>query len=265
MQAYSSLAAIAMASQVPLAQPVPLTAAVSIPRSRSRRLATPQCAILAALCLHAADDPNEIVRRALQLNQHNSELARQYTYIERQENRTVDNAGVVKRRESSTWDVTLLDGSSYRRLIQRNDKPLTPKDEADQLALRKKRAEMRRKETPEERQKRLDARERARKQQQDDLNEVPDALDLRIVGEEQIDGMPVWVIEGAPRKDYKPKSKEVSYFSKMKGRIWISKSDYQPVKIEAETIDTISMGAFLARVHKAAFTRASASASNSPT
>ncbi len=216
----------------------------------------PRCAIqatilcLAALSLPAADDPKEIIRRALQINAHNSELERSYTYVEREENRTVDGAGVVKHRESMTWDVTRLQGSFYRRLIQNNDKPLTAKEEAEQQAIQKKRAEMRRKETPEQKQKRLDARERGRKEQQEQLNEVPDAFDLRIVGEEQIDGMPVWIIEGTPHKGYKPKSKEVAYMSKMKGRICVSKSDYQPVKIEAETTETISIGAFLARVQK---------------
>jgi len=215
---------------------------------------TPHCAVLAFLfclgSLHAADDPNEIVRKALQLNAHNSELARSYTFLQRQENRTVDGAGVVKRRESTTWDIMFLEGSNYRRLVQRDDKALTPKEEQQQEAARGKSAEQRRKETPEQRQKRLDARERNRKQQQEELNEVPNAFDLRIVGDEQIDGMPVWVIEGTPRKNYKPKNRDAAYMSKMKGRIWVSKSDYQPVKIEAETIDTISIGAFLARVQK---------------
>lgn len=226
-----------------------ITAASSSLRPLARVLRAAQCAVW-ILCLHAADDPNDIVRQALQRNDHNSELARSYTYMQRQEDRIVDGKGLVKRRESETWDITLLEGSTFRRLVQRNDKPLTPKEEAEQQAIQKKRAEARRKETPEQKKKRLDARERARKQQQEELNEVPAAFNLRIVGEEQIEGMPVWVIEGTPRKDYKPTKKDYSYFSKMKGRIWVSKSDYQPVKIEAETTDTISIGAFVARVQK---------------
>jgi hypothetical protein len=64
------------------------------------------------------------------------------------------------------------------------------------------------------------------------------------------------VIEGAPHPGYKPKTKATGYFLKMKGRMWVSKDDYQVVKIEAETIDTISIGAFLVRLHKGARVRA---------
>jgi hypothetical protein len=61
------------------------------------------------------------------------------------------------------------------------------------------------------------------------------------------------VIDGEPIPGYKFKSNEYAGFvSKMKGRIWVSKSDYQPVKIDAETIGPISFGAVLARISKGA-------------
>jgi hypothetical protein len=50
------------------------------------------------------------------------------------------------------------------------------------------------------------------------MDEVIDGFDLRLAGEEQIDGVPVWVIEGAPQRGYKFKSSESdSVLSKMKG------------------------------------------------
>jgi hypothetical protein len=83
------------------------------------------------------------------------------------------------------------------------------------------------------------------------MDEAVEGLDLRLVGEERIDGVPAWVIDGAPREGYKFKSNDTSrVLSKMKGRIWVAKSDYQPVRIDAETIDTISFGAVLARIYK---------------
>jgi hypothetical protein len=209
-------------------------------------------ALCFTLTLFAADDPKEIVRRALQVNGHNDEIARSYTFLSRQEIRAMDGGGNVRHRESKTWDVTLLEGSPYRRLIQRDDKPLPPKEESQQQANLQRSIEERRKETPEQRQARLADWDRHRKAQLDDMKEVPDAFDLRLVGEEQVDGMPAWVIEGTPHPGYKPHSKTSQYFSKMKGRIWVAKSDYQPVKIEAETVDTISIGAFLLRLHTGA-------------
>jgi len=229
--------------------------------NRSMRISL--ASLYALLCiawpsLGAGDDPKEIVRRAMRINARNRELERSYTFVQRDEERTLDSSGAVKRRESKTWDVVPLQGSQFRRLIQRDDKPLSPKEEQQQEAARQKReaarrktAELRARETPEKRQKRLDARERARKQQQREMDEVIDGFDLRLAGEEQIDGVPVWVIDGAPQRGYKFKSSEsASVLSKMKGRIWVAKSDYQPVRIDAETTGTISFGAVLARIYK---------------
>jgi hypothetical protein len=95
--------------------------------------------------LHAADDPQEIVHRALRINARNRVLERSYTYVQRDEERTLDSSGAVKSRESKTWDVIPLQGSQFRRLIQRDDKPLSPKEEQQQEAARQKR------ETPGER------------------------------------------------------------------------------------------------------------------
>ena len=96
--------------------------------------------------VRAADDPKEILRRALRMDARNRELERTYTYVERHEERTLDGKGAVTHRESTTWDVTPLEKSMYRRLIQRDDKPLSPGEERQQEALRQKR-EAARKET----------------------------------------------------------------------------------------------------------------------
>jgi hypothetical protein len=229
----------------------------------SRSMPVSLASLYALVCfagppLGAGDDPKEIVRRALRIDAHNRELERSYTYVRRDEERTLDSAGAVKHRESRTWDVIPLQGSQFRRLIQRDDKPLSPKEEQQQNAIRQKReaarqktAELRAKETPVERQKRLEARDRARRQQQEEMDDVVDGFYLRLIGEEQIDGAPAWVIEGMPRKGYRFKSGEMARFlSKMKGRIWVAKSDYQPVRIDAETTDTVSFGAVVARIYK---------------
>jgi len=228
---------------------------------RSMRISLASLYVLlcvAAPSLRAADDLKEIVRRALRVNARNRELERSYTYVQRDEERALDSSGAVKSRESKTWDVVPLQGAQFRRLIQRDDKPLSPKEEQQQEAARQKReaarrktAELRARETPEQRQKRRDARERAREREQQEMDEAIDGFDLRLIGDEQVDGVPVWVIDGEPRKGYKFKSNEsATILSKMKGRIWVSKSDYQPVRIDAETTGTIAFGAVLARIYK---------------
>lgn len=201
--------------------------------------------------LRADDDPRAIVRRALSMDTRNRDLERSYTYLRRDEERTLDGAGAVKHRESKTWEVIPLQGSQFRRLVERNGKPLSGKEEQQQEAIRRKSAERRAALTPEERQKRQQARARARKQQQEEIDDIVAGFDLTLLGEEPVDGAPAWVIEGRPRKGYRFKSGEMArVLSRIQGRIWVAKNDGQPVRIDAETTDTISFGAILARIYK---------------
>jgi hypothetical protein len=230
-------------------------------RSGRQRAGRPTVCLLAALLAFGvrplrADDPKEILRRAIVLDSEESKLRKQYTYIERDEERKLDRAGKVASRESKTWDVTQLDGRQFRSLIQQNDKPLTPKELQQEeerkqkiAAQRRKNAARRAKETPEQRDER---QAKAHRQDEEDARQIIDAFDLRLLPDEQIDGMPVWVVEGTPRKGYQFKNGDLRFFGKLQGRIWISKSDYQPVKIEAESIDTIAFGGIVARVQKGA-------------
>ena len=203
-----------------------------------------------ALCLAAADDPKEIVRRALQRNAHNDEVSRQYTYLRRDDVRTLDGGGKVKHRDLQTFDITLLEGSPYRRLVARDDKPLPPGEEKKEQELLRKSIEQRRKETPSERQQRIADWERKRNRERENIAEVCNGFDFHFAGDEQFDGVPVWVIDATPHPGYVPKSREASYFPRIKGRIWVAKSDYTPVKIAIDTLDTITFGAFLFRLAK---------------
>jgi len=123
------------------------------------------CLVLAAPPARPAEDPKEIVRRALRNDARNRELERSYTYTLREETRKLDSSNAVKSTESKMWEVVpLVGGPPFRRLIQRDDRPLSPKEEQEQAAARKKqegerrkRQELRERETPEQKQRRLDA------------------------------------------------------------------------------------------------------------
>jgi hypothetical protein len=205
---------------------------------------------LAGVSSAAAADPKDIACRAVQRNVRNDQLARQYTYLQHNDVRTLDGSGQITERERKTFDITLLEGSPYHRLIAKDDKPLPPGEEKKQQELLNQSIEQRRKETPEQRQQRIADWERKRDRERENLAEVCGAFDFHLVGEEQFDGVPVWVIDATPHPGYKPKSREASYFPKINGRIWVAKSDYTPVKIVVETLDTISVGAFLIRLAK---------------
>jgi hypothetical protein len=197
-----------------------------------------------------AQDPREIVRRSLEIDKRNAEIARSYTYIQRQQQREVDAGGRVKKTESDTYDVTLLEGSSYRRHIAHDDRPLSPKDQAKEEEKLHRSIEDRRKETPEARAQRVQDWERKQEKQRDPLREVPEAFDLKLAGDAKISGVDTWMIDATPRPGYKPHTQASSFFPKVRARFWIAKQDYQWVKIDMESLDTISFGGILLRMAK---------------
>ena len=79
--------------------------------------------LLCLPALVAAQDAAEVMRRALAEDTASAAVARNYTYLEKQELRMRDG-NTVKVRDSNTYDVTLLEGSPYRRHISHNGQPL---------------------------------------------------------------------------------------------------------------------------------------------
>jgi hypothetical protein len=215
---------------------------------------TMNCFVVA--CLFATPLPAEeavsIVRRSVERDRVNFERARDYTFLERTAVREYDGRGRLKKSESETFDVLILGGRPYKRLTAKDDRPLSPAEAAKAEATFEK--EMRKRQTESEKQRAAQAAkdEKQRREARAFLAEVPEAFQFRMVGEETVDGLPVWVIDAEPRAGFKSKVKRGNLLSKFRGRIWIAQGDLQWVRVEAETIDTVSFGLFLARLGRGA-------------
>jgi hypothetical protein len=209
---------------------------------------------LAIACVAAAPAPDAhtIVERSLTANDENWKVARNYTFLERVEERRLDAAGHVQSKEVKTYDVTLLEGSPYERLVERDDHPLSPAEEKkEQEKLAKSIAE-RMKETPAERERRIADFEKRRKREQDAMREVGDAFDFKIAGQDRVDGRDVWILDATPRREYHPRSRDAKVLPHVRGRLWIDQQTYHWVKLDAEVIDPVTWGLFLVRLDKGA-------------
>src|SRR5579864_2880919 len=80
------------------------------------------------LALAQTQDPREIVRRSVQRDYLNFERLKDYTYTQRNEERTYDKYGHLQKTETETFDILILGGHDYEKLIARNDKPLPEKE-----------------------------------------------------------------------------------------------------------------------------------------
>src|SRR6185312_10228197 len=128
----------------------------------------------------------EIVRRAMQRDVSNWAQEKNYTFIQRIEQRELNADGSIKSNKSETEEIIFLYDQPYAHLIKRNDQPLSDPEARKVEKKLNDTMEKRRTETPAEREKRLEDFEKHHRDEHEFLLEVPDAYDFRIVGEETL-------------------------------------------------------------------------------
>jgi hypothetical protein len=204
------------------------------------------CAVL------SAQDPREIVRKSVELDQANWLRMKDYTWIARETERHLDTRDQVKSQDSRAWETVILSGEPHRRILERNGKPLSSEEQQKQQKKLDQALAKLERETPAQKQRRLDEFAKERQKDREFLREIVDLYDFRLDGEETVDGHDAWVISATPRLDYQPKHRDAKALLKIRGKLWIDKGEYQWVRLEAETTGIISYGIFLARLNPGA-------------
>jgi hypothetical protein len=180
----------------------------------------------------------------------NDKRLRDYTYIERDEEHKLDGKGQLKSTEVKTYEVMELYGEQAQRLIEKDDKALSPKDAAKEEEKIQKIIDKRKNESEDAHRKREQKEEKEREEGRKFVREVADAYNFRLVGTEPLGGRDAWVIDAEPRPGYEPHMRDAKFLPKFRGRVWIDRDDEQWAKMDIECMDTVSLGLFLARFHK---------------
>ena len=200
----------------------------------------------------SAQDPSDLVRRAIAQDQLSLARRKDYTWQASSVERHFDSRGKVSSTKQEAWESLILDGMAYRKTTERDGKPLNAEEQREEQKRLDRITRKLSTETPAERQHRLDEAGKESKREWAFLSEIPGLFNLRLEGEGTIDGRPVWIIAGEPRPGAKPKGRDAKVLLKVRGRMWIDKATGQWAKVEAETTDTIAWGVFLARLHPGA-------------
>ena len=180
----------------------------------------------------------------------NDKRQHDYTYIEREEQHTLDGKGQMKKTEVRTSEVLMIYGEQVERLIAKDDKPLSSKDADKEEKKIQKIIDKRKNESDKDREKRLAKEEKDREDGRKFVLEVADAYDFHFLGTETLEERETYVIDAEPRPGFQPKMKYANILPKFRFRAWIDKDDLQWSKLDALCIDTVSFGLFLARIHK---------------
>jgi hypothetical protein len=199
-------------------------------------------ALLSASLLLAQPNPRELVRESIANGQKAWRESRAYSYLKRQVDTQLDASGAVKSRDTDLYRIIPVDGDSFEEHIQHNGAPVGQDEQR-----RQQQALFRREhETPAQRAARLDRQRHDRSYYQ----EIPDAFIFKIVGEQDMATGPAWVVSATPRPGFQPRSRYAHMFPKMRGKLWVDKKDVQWVKADAEAIDDVTFGYFIARLAK---------------
>jgi hypothetical protein len=194
------------------------------------------------------------VREAIRLDY---ELQRQFSYVEQRRDVRVSKLGKVEVGPERTFEVypSPVPGRTYKRLIAVDGKQLsaaelTRRDREHAEDLAKERAK-RERETPEQRQARLDAEAEELRERETIVNDAFAVFQPRFLGRDILEGQKVLLVSLTPREDAKVSTREGRWMKQFEGRAWVSENDFQIAKLEMQARDDVSIGwGILGRVHE---------------
>lgn len=183
-------------------------------------------------------DAHTIIERSVQANNVDWHQAPEYDYFETDR----DTQG------TKTYQVMMILGSPYERLVAINGKPLPPdKQRAEQEKLEQAIA-ARQKESPRQRAQRIAKYEKDRKRDHLLMDQLTEAFDFTLQGTQELGTREVYLLKATPRAGYQPPNSQAKVLTGMEGQLWIDTKTYQWVKVEATVVHPVSIAGFLARV-----------------
>lgn len=178
----------------------------------------------------------------------------QYSYTQRSTRREVGKDGVLRPVESETYQLSFYKGNRIRRLIEKNGKPLSAKDQEDADKDAGKRVEEIEKELAKKEAK-SQSGPPSEESRRISTAEVLRASRLLNPRRERFRGRDVIVFDFEPNPDfdYKNARSMLKFFGKTAGVMWIDEQDKQVARLEAYLADSFNVGGgVLAKLKKGA-------------
>jgi hypothetical protein len=189
----------------------------------------------------------------------------EYVFVETQREQKLDSTGKSTKETVDVFESypALPNEDRWRRQTVKDGKTVSP-EELDKVDRERQKTVLEYAKKLEQNPEKVRAAEQKKRdeEQRDNERAVDDALrvyDIKMLGREVVSGYPTIVLSFTPRKNAKPQTSDGKMMRHFAGKAWVSESEYELVRLEAEAIETASFGlGLLARVHKgskAAFER----------
>lgn len=195
---------------------------------------------IAAGCMSVAaqTDVATIIRKSAEANNRDFAADPQFDYYER------DKVGGGSR----TYQVTMLYGSPYQRLIEINGNKLNSAQESQQQEKFNQAVARRKSESVQQRNARIAKYEAGLRRDHNMLSQLSDAFNFTLQGEQQFGERRVYVLKATPRRGYRPPNRDCQVLPGMQGTLWIDVATFQWVKVEAHVVHPVEIEGFVAEV-----------------
>jgi len=184
----------------------------------------------------------EIVQRSVENTNADWAAAPQYSFTER--DITTKNG----KQTAKTYQVVMLNGSPYNKLLRSDGHKLSPEQAAAEESKLQQEIVRRQKETPDARQKRLEQYQKERRQDRALMQEMVRGFSFKLLRQETMNGRHCFVLGATPRPNYEPTSRDTKVLKGMRGTMWVDAKQYQWVKVQAEVFRPVAFGLFIAHV-----------------
>ena len=187
----------------------------------------------------AAQDAQSIIQRSVQANETDWAADPQYDHYE-----TDQEDG----NPPQTYEMRMILGTPYKRLVAVNGQELSPEQQQAEQRKMQKAIAHRQAETPEQRAQRIAQWERDRKRDHLMMEQLTNAFDFKLLGEQRLGSHEVYVLKATPRPGYNPPNMQAQVLKGMQGKMWIDTQTFQWVKVQAKVIEPVAIQGFLATV-----------------
>jgi hypothetical protein len=147
-------------------------------------------------------------------------------------------------KEVDVSEVIPLEGTPYERLISKAGHPLTLEEQRREEQKFLRTARERKSESADERRERI----RKYETERSFVKDLPNAYNLKLSGDEVVDGRSAWILAVTPRAGFVPTTPRGGMLRHIEGRLWIDKQDAQWARAEAHVVEPINIGWILARI-----------------
>jgi hypothetical protein len=195
-------------------------------------------AAFVALAANTSPSAKMIIEKSVEANRRDFEGAPRFSY---HESDRVENG-------TKTWEVTMIEGSPYQRLIEVNGQPVSKEQAADEERKMQQEIAKRKAESPSARHNRIADYQKDRKRDNELMKQLTVAFDFKLIGKKTVNSRDVYVLKATPKPGYRPPDMETQVLTGMQGELWIDTQTYQWVKVTAKVIHPVSIEGFLAEV-----------------